>query len=200
MHRRTLLETVVAGGAAWVLSACAPPETRSAATPPPVSAPVANAKPSPSTPPPSTVPSAAPPASTSTQALGYVFNTTTQDVTIFNPAARQVVETKPLGVSVTWLSNEQRFWDGQHIWTFDYPQNQVQAIAIDPRTVTVARTIRTGGKVHAGSSNGVGQRGRRALPGGGRHRPQADGRKEDRQISLRHPFHTGRPVRFHTGE
>jgi len=82
------------------------------------------------------------------QALGYVFNTTTQDVTIFNPAARQVVETKPLGASVTWLSNEQRFWDGQHIWTFDYPQGQgqVQAIAIDPRTVTVARTIPTGGK------------------------------------------------------
>jgi DNA-binding beta-propeller fold protein YncE len=51
-----------------------------------------------------------------------------------------------LGVSVTWLSNEQRFWDGQHIWTFDCPQNQVQAIAIDPHTVTVARTIPTGGK------------------------------------------------------
>ncbi len=103
----------MAGGAAWVLSACAAPAAS---------------------------------ASTSMQALGYVFNTTTQDVTIFNPAARQVVETKPLGVSVTWLSNEQRFWDGQHIWTFDYPQGQVQAIAIDPRTVTVARTIPTGGK------------------------------------------------------
>ena len=85
-------------------------------------------------------------ASTSMQALGYVFNTTTQDVTIFNLAARQVVETKPLGVSVTWLSKEQRFWDGQHIWTFDYPQNQVQAVAIDPRTVTLAGTIPTGGK------------------------------------------------------
>ena len=103
----------MAGGAAWVLSACAAPAAS---------------------------------ASTSMQALGYVFNTTTQDVTIFNPATRQVVETKPLGVSVTWLSNEQRFWDGQHIWTFDYPQNQVQAIAIDPQTVTVARTIPTGGK------------------------------------------------------
>ena len=78
--------------------------------------------------------------------LGYVFNASSQDVTIFDAAARQVLGTKPLGATVRWLSNEQRFWDGQFIWTYDYPEDRVQAIAIDPRSVTVARRIPTGGK------------------------------------------------------
>jgi hypothetical protein len=145
MSRRALLETAAAGAAGWVLSACAPPETRSGATSPPAPTTIASAKPSISASP-GPAASAAPAASPSTQALGYVFNTTGQDVTIFDVTTRQVVGTKALGTAVTWLSNEQRFWDGQHIWTFDYPQNLVRAIAIDPSAVTVARTIPTGGK------------------------------------------------------
>jgi len=44
---------------------------------------------------------------------------------------------------VRWLSNEQRYFDGQLIWTYDFPQNQLQAIGIDPQTLTVARRIPT---------------------------------------------------------
>jgi DNA-binding beta-propeller fold protein YncE len=78
--------------------------------------------------------------------LGYAFNTASQDVTLFDVASRQVLETRPLGATVRWLSNEQRFWDGRHIWTYDFPGDRVQAIAIDPRTMSVARTIPTGGR------------------------------------------------------
>jgi DNA-binding beta-propeller fold protein YncE len=67
-------------------------------------------------------------------------------VTIFDVRARQVIETKPLGTAVSWLSNEQRFWDGQYIWTYDFPEDRVRAIAIDPQSVTIARTRATGGK------------------------------------------------------
>jgi hypothetical protein len=75
-----------------------------------------------------------------------VFNVAGQDVTIFDVLNRQVVETRPLGATVRWLSNEQRFWDGQYIWTYDFPDDTVQAIAIEPPSVTVARTIAAGGK------------------------------------------------------
>jgi DNA-binding beta-propeller fold protein YncE len=78
--------------------------------------------------------------------LGYVFNRKTQDVTLFDPLTRQVLATKPLGAVVRWLSNEQRFWDGQYIWTYDFPDNAVQAIAVEPQAVAVARTLPTGGK------------------------------------------------------
>jgi DNA-binding beta-propeller fold protein YncE len=61
-------------------------------------------------------------------------------------ASRQPLDTHPLGATVRWLSNEQRFWDGQYIWTYDYTDDTVQAIAIDPRSLRVARTIRTEGK------------------------------------------------------
>jgi hypothetical protein len=77
--------------------------------------------------------------------IGYVFNTKSQDVTLFDPATRQVLATKPLGAVVRWLSNEQWFWDGAHIWTYDFPDNRVQAIAIEPRAVTLSRTLPTGG-------------------------------------------------------
>ena len=77
--------------------------------------------------------------------IGYIFNTKTQHVTLFDPATRQVLATKPLGAVVRWLSNEQRYWDGRYIWTYDFPDNAVQALAIDPHAVTVARTLRTGG-------------------------------------------------------
>lgn len=77
--------------------------------------------------------------------IGYAFNAKSQDVTLFDPDTRRVLATKPLGAVVRWLSNEQRFWDGRLIWTYDFPQNRVQAIAVDPREVAVARTLPTGG-------------------------------------------------------
>jgi DNA-binding beta-propeller fold protein YncE len=79
------------------------------------------------------------------QFVGYAFNAKTQDVTLFDPTTQQVLTTKPLGAVVRWLSNEQRFWDGRYIWTYDFPQNSVEAIAVDPREVDVARTLPTGG-------------------------------------------------------
>jgi len=60
-------------------------------------------------------------------------------------AAQQALATKPLGTTVTWLSNQQRFWDGSSIWTFDFPSNRVRAIAIDPSGPSIARAIETGG-------------------------------------------------------
>ena len=100
----------------------------------------------------SPLPSPSPPASPSAspaagpRLLGYAFNTGSQDVTLFDPASRQRLETRPLGATVRWLSNELRFWDGRYIWTFDYPDQQVQVLAIDPTAVRIARTLPTGGQ------------------------------------------------------
>jgi DNA-binding beta-propeller fold protein YncE len=77
--------------------------------------------------------------------VGYISNAKSQDVTIFDPTTRQVLDTRPLGVAVHWLSNEQRYWDGRHIWTYDFPDDTVRAIAIDPKAISVARTLSTGG-------------------------------------------------------
>jgi len=76
----------------------------------------------------------------------YVFNVGSKDVTLIDVANRQVRETRPLGASVRWLSNEQTYWDGARIWTYDFPNDQVQAIAIDPRQVAVTKTIAGLGK------------------------------------------------------
>jgi hypothetical protein len=76
----------------------------------------------------------------------YVFNVGSKDVTLIDVANRQVRETRPLGASVRWLSNEQTYWDGARIWTYDFPDDQVQAIAIDPRQVAITRTIAGLGK------------------------------------------------------
>jgi len=76
----------------------------------------------------------------------YVFNVGSKDVTLIDAANRQVRETRPLGASVRWLSNEQTYWDGARIWTYDFPNDQVQAIAIDPRQVAITRTIARLGK------------------------------------------------------
>jgi YVTN family beta-propeller protein len=76
----------------------------------------------------------------------YVFNVGSKDVTLIDVANRQVGEIRPLGVSVRWLSNEQTYWDGARIWTYDFPNNQVQAVAIDPRQVAVTKTIAGLGK------------------------------------------------------
>ncbi|MBA3413617.1 MAG: hypothetical protein H0U10_00125 [Chloroflexia bacterium] len=78
--------------------------------------------------------------------VGYAFNAKTRDVTLFDPATLQVIATKPLGAVVRWLSNEQRFWDGHHIWTYDFPDDEVRAIAIDPLAVGVVRALPTGGR------------------------------------------------------
>jgi DNA-binding beta-propeller fold protein YncE len=77
--------------------------------------------------------------------IGYAFNAKTQNVTLFDPVTHQVLATKPLGAVVRWLSNEQRFWDSRYLWTYDFPEDRVQAIGIDPETVRVARTLPTGG-------------------------------------------------------
>ncbi len=76
---------------------------------------------------------------------GFAFGTVEKDLTIFDITAWQPLETRPLGATVRWLSNEQRFWDGRYIWTYDFPDNVVQAIAIDPLAARVARVISTGG-------------------------------------------------------
>jgi YVTN family beta-propeller protein len=76
----------------------------------------------------------------------YVFNVGSKDVTLIDAASRQVRATRPLGASVRWLSNEQTYWDGRRIWTYDFPNDQVQAIAIDPKQVVVTRTIAGLGK------------------------------------------------------
>jgi DNA-binding beta-propeller fold protein YncE len=77
--------------------------------------------------------------------IGYAFNAKTQNVTLFDPITHQVLSTEPLGAVVRWLSNEQRFWDGRYVWTYDFPEDRVQAIGIDPETITVARTVPTDG-------------------------------------------------------
>jgi YVTN family beta-propeller protein len=71
----------------------------------------------------------------------YVFNVGSKDVTLIDVASRQVRETRPLGASVRWLSDEQTYWDGTRIWTYDFPDDDVQAIAIDPRHIAVTKTI-----------------------------------------------------------
>jgi hypothetical protein len=76
----------------------------------------------------------------------YVFNVGSKDVTLIDVASRQVRDTRRLGASVRWLSNEQTYWDGARIWTYDFPNDQVQAIAIDPRHVAVTKTIAGLGK------------------------------------------------------
>ena len=86
------------------------------------------------------------PVATAGGLTGFAFNSAGRSVTLFDVATRQVLATKPLGATVRWLSNEQRFWDGRYIWTYDYPEDLVQAVVIDPRTVGVVRTIPTDGR------------------------------------------------------
>ncbi len=127
-----------AGLAASALGAGVAP---SRAQEPPQASPAAAASPAASP-----VAAASPPASpVAGNLVGYAFNAKTQDVTLFDPATLQVLATEPLGAVVRWLSNEQQFWDGRHVWTYDFPQDEVRAIAVDPRAVTLARTLPTGG-------------------------------------------------------
>jgi hypothetical protein len=93
----------------------------------------------------STVPSATAAGADSRETV-YVFNVGSKDVTLIDAADRVVRETRPLGAAVRWLSNEQTYWDGARIWTYDFPNDQVQAIAIDPRQVAITKTIAGLGK------------------------------------------------------
>jgi hypothetical protein len=71
-------------------------------------------------------------------ARGIAFNTASKDVTLFDTATNQVTGSRPTGAVVRWLSTEQHYWDEERIWTYDYPEGEVQAIAVDPETFGVA--------------------------------------------------------------
>jgi hypothetical protein len=134
IDRRTLLKG--AGSAALGLLATASGSTTLAGTRP--------AGPNPS--PPGVAQAAGSPEPAESRETVYVFNVGSRDVTLIDAADRRVRETRPLGASVRWLSNEQTYWDGRRIWTYDFPDNQVQAIAIDPKQVAITRTISGLGK------------------------------------------------------
>lgn len=141
-------------GACGTSASRQPPPTPSARPIPPPGSP---STPAPSPAPTSALPTLTPVAPTPAAAepttspsggriVGFAFNAASKDVTRFDVATRQALDTKPLGATVTWLSNEQRFWDGRYIWTYDFPDNLVRAIAVDPRAVTIARSVATKGK------------------------------------------------------
>ena len=80
----------------------------------------------------------------------YAFNVQSQDVTVIDTATNEVVATRPLGASVRWLSNEQDFWDGRYIWTYDIVEGMVHLIAIDPGPMRVERRLEIGkGPAHS---------------------------------------------------
>jgi hypothetical protein len=76
---------------------------------------------------------------------GIIFNTASKDVTLFDPGTNRVTGSRPTSAVVRWLSNEQHYFDGAHIWTYDYPEGAVQAIAIDPETFKVTKQVPVGG-------------------------------------------------------
>lgn len=89
-----------------------------------------------------TTPVATPAAS---DEIGFAFNTGGQSITFFNARTLGVIDTKPLDATVRWLSNEQSFWDGKHIWTYDFPDNTVEALAISPVDASITARHSTGG-------------------------------------------------------
>ena len=74
----------------------------------------------------------------------YVFNTGSHDVTVIDSATNAVLATRPLSATIRWLSNEQNYWDGENIWSYDFPNNKLQAVVIDPKAMKVVKTIDTG--------------------------------------------------------
>lgn len=76
---------------------------------------------------------------------GVVFNTGSQDVTLFDPGTNEVTGSRPTNAVVRWLSNEQYYWDGERIWTYDFPEDEVRAIAIDPESFEITREVPVGG-------------------------------------------------------
>ena len=127
LDRRTLLKGASTAAVGLLASACSPGTARSVSET-------------------STTPAATTASATESRETVYVFNVGSKDVTLIDAADRVVRETRPLGASVRWLSNEQTYWDGARIWTYDFPNDQVQAIAIDPRQVAITRTIAGLGK------------------------------------------------------
>ncbi len=80
----------------------------------------------------------------------YAFNVGSKDVTIIDTANHEVVDTRKLGASVRWLSNERNFWDGRYIWTYDIVDKRVNLIAIDPKEFQVAQRVELGkGPAHS---------------------------------------------------
>ncbi len=80
----------------------------------------------------------------------YAFNVQSKDVTVIDTVTNEVVATRPLGVSVRWLSNERNFWDGRYIWTYDIVDKKVHVIAIDPKEMRVAQRLELGkGPAHS---------------------------------------------------
>jgi hypothetical protein len=76
---------------------------------------------------------------------GIAFNATSEDVTLFDPSTNRVTDTRPTNAVVRWLSNEQHYWDGESIWTYDFPDNELRAIAMDPETFQVVSEVPVGG-------------------------------------------------------
>jgi DNA-binding beta-propeller fold protein YncE len=165
LTRRTLFKGASAAALTALAAACAPGGATTQAPAPPTSSARGASQAQPGSPPSVATPGAAPAQPTSLPADGarsaaspvaqsaatpvaaansetvYVFNVGSRDVTLIDAAARQARETRPLGAAVRFLSNEQTYWDGQLVWTYDFPGNKLQAIGIDPRSVTVTRTI-----------------------------------------------------------
>lgn len=83
--------------------------------------------------------------------LVYAFNVGSKDVTIIDTTANARIGTKLLGAAVRWLSNEQDFFDGRLVWTYeDLPDGTVDVIAIDLPKVQVVRRVRAGkGPAHS---------------------------------------------------
>ncbi|HVA24284.1 MAG TPA: hypothetical protein VMW62_07810 [Chloroflexota bacterium] len=73
-----------------------------------------------------------------------VFNVGSKDVTLIDAASNEVTGTKPLGAAVRWLGEEQAYWDGKLIWTYDFPNNKLEVLAIDPARWQVAKRIPAG--------------------------------------------------------
>lgn len=73
-----------------------------------------------------------------------VFNVASKDVTLIDAASNEVTATKPLGASVRWLGEEQDYWDGKSIWTYDFPNNKLAVLQIDPATWQVGKQIPAG--------------------------------------------------------
>ena len=155
LGRRALLKAAAGGLATLTLAACqAPPgsPTAAPARPPtsaPTEVPATSSPPSPTSAPAATsttgpAPAPATEAPTPKPPWVYVFNVGSQDVTLIDTATNKVVATRPLGVAVRWLSNEQTYWDGANVWTYDFPDNKLKAVAIDPKEIKVVRTIETG--------------------------------------------------------
>ncbi|HEU0168851.1 MAG TPA: hypothetical protein VFS62_13820 [Chloroflexota bacterium] len=73
-----------------------------------------------------------------------VFNTGSKDVTLVDAAKNEVADTKPLGAAIRWLGEEQDYWDGKLVWTYDFPNNKLAMLGIDPTTWQVAKTYQAG--------------------------------------------------------